>query len=124
MATADKMKLQRGKLQQDAADNDNFRVKRYVAKYTINPAIPHGISEYVGSVEVGKLADLVVLEARVFRRQTGNRDQGRPDCRRVDGRRERFDSHAAAVHLPANAWELWPGSQFSVSSLCFCCWVG
>ena len=58
--TADKMKRQRGKLDQDLADNDNFRVKRYVAKYTINPAITHGISEHVGSVEVGKLADLVL----------------------------------------------------------------
>ncbi len=58
--TADKMKHQRGKLDQDVADNDNFRVKRYVAKYTINPAITHGISEHVGSVEVGKLADLVL----------------------------------------------------------------
>ena len=58
--TADKMKHQRGKLDQDVAGNDNFRVKRYVAKYTINPAITHGISEHVGSVEVGKLADLVL----------------------------------------------------------------
>ena len=58
--TADKMKRQRGKLDQDVANNDNFRVKRYVAKYTINPAITHGISEHVGSVEVGKLADLVL----------------------------------------------------------------
>ena len=64
--TADKMKLQRGKLKQDAADNDNFRVKRYVAKYTINPAITHGISEYVGSVEVGKLADLVLWKPAFF----------------------------------------------------------
>jgi urease subunit alpha len=64
--TADKMKLQRGQLKQDAADNDNFRVKRYVAKYTINPAITHGISEYVGSVEVGKLADLVLWKPAFF----------------------------------------------------------
>ncbi len=64
--TADKMKLQRGKLKQDVADNDNFRVKRYVAKYTINPAITHGISKYVGSVEVGKLADLVLWKPAFF----------------------------------------------------------
>jgi urease subunit alpha len=64
--TADKMKLQRGKLKQDAADNDNFRVKRYVAKYTINPALTHGISEHVGSVEVGKLADLVLWKPAFF----------------------------------------------------------
>jgi urease subunit alpha len=64
--TADKMKLQRGKLKQDAADNDNFRAKRYVAKYTINPAITHGIREHVGSVEAGKLADLVLWKPAFF----------------------------------------------------------
>jgi urease alpha subunit len=64
--TADKMKRQRGKLDQDVSDNDNFRVKRYVAKYTINPAITHGISEHVGSVEVGKLADLVIWKPAFF----------------------------------------------------------
>ena len=64
--TADKMKRQRGKLPQDAADNDNFRVKRYIAKYTINPAITHGISSVVGSVEVGRLADLVLWKPAFF----------------------------------------------------------
>jgi len=64
--TADKMKLQRGKLVQDSPDNDNFRVKRYIAKYTINPAITHGISSSVGSVEVGKLADLVLWKPAFF----------------------------------------------------------
>src|SRR5262252_9250908 len=64
--TADKMKHQRGKLKDDAADHDNFRVKRYVAKYTINPAITHGISEHIGSVEVGKLADLVLWKPAFF----------------------------------------------------------
>jgi urease subunit alpha len=64
--TADKMKRQRGKLDQDVPDNDNFRVKRYIAKYTTNPAITHGISEHVGSVEVGKLADLVLWKPAFF----------------------------------------------------------
>ena len=64
--TAHKMKQQRGKLQQDAAGNDNFRVKRYVAKYTINPAITHGIGKYVGSVEAGKIADLVLWKPAFF----------------------------------------------------------
>jgi len=64
--TADKMKLQRGKLTQDSPDNDNFRVKRYIAKYTINPAITHGISSVVGSVDVGKLADLVLWKPAFF----------------------------------------------------------
>jgi urease subunit alpha len=64
--TADKMKAQRGKLREDAANNDNFRAKRYIAKYTINPAITHGISEHVGSVEVGKLADLILWKPAFF----------------------------------------------------------
>jgi urease subunit alpha len=60
------MKHQRGKLKEDAGDNDNFRAKRYIAKYTINPAITHGISEHVGSIEVGKLADLVLWKPAFF----------------------------------------------------------
>lgn len=64
--TADKMKKQRGALDGDGAHNDNFRAKRYIAKYTINPAIAHGISDYVGSVEVGKLADLVFWKPMFF----------------------------------------------------------
>lgn len=67
--TADKMKKQRGPLPEDAHGNnrnDNFRVKRYVSKYTINPAITHGISDYVGSVEVGKMADLVLWQPALF----------------------------------------------------------
>ncbi|MEJ9211517.1 urease subunit alpha [Bacillus smithii] len=64
--TADKMKKQRGKLQEDNGVGDNFRVKRYIAKYTINPAIAHGIADYVGSVEVGKFADLVVWNPAFF----------------------------------------------------------
>lgn len=63
--TADKMKRQRGALAEDGRA-DNARVKRYVAKYTINPAITHGISQYVGSVEVGKLADLVLWSPAFF----------------------------------------------------------
>ena len=63
--TADKMKKQRGFLPEDT-DNDNFRVKRYVAKYTINPAISHGISKHVGSLEVGKLADIVLWKPAFF----------------------------------------------------------
>ncbi|MEE6131943.1 urease subunit alpha [Priestia flexa] len=64
--TADKMKKQRGKLNGDSGIGDNERIKRYIAKYTINPAITHGISEYVGSVEAGKLADLVVWDPAFF----------------------------------------------------------
>lgn len=64
--TAHKMKVQRGQLAEDTAENDNFRAKRYVAKYTINPAITHGIANYVGSVEVGKLADLCLWRPAFF----------------------------------------------------------
>jgi urease subunit alpha len=63
---ADKMKKERGALPEDAAGNDNFRVKRYISKYTINPAITHGISDYVGSVEKGKIADLVLWDPAFF----------------------------------------------------------
>jgi urease subunit alpha len=64
--TAHKMKLQRGSLENDPAEHDNFRARRYIAKYTINPAITHGISHEIGSVEVGKLADLVLWTPAFF----------------------------------------------------------
>ena len=64
--TAHKMKAQRGPLPEDSERNDNYRVRRYVAKYTINPAITHGIAHEVGSVEVGKLADLVLWKPAFF----------------------------------------------------------
>jgi urease subunit alpha len=64
--TAHKMKTQRGPLPEDSDRNDNFRVKRYVSKYTINPAITHGISNHVGSIEPGKLADLVLWKPAFF----------------------------------------------------------
>jgi len=64
--TADKMKKQRGRLPEETGENDNFRAKRYIAKYTINPAIAQGVSEHVGSVEPGKLADLVIWSPAFF----------------------------------------------------------
>ncbi len=64
--TADKMKKQFGRLAEEKGDNDNFRARRYIAKYTINPAIAQGISAYVGSIEVGKLADLCVWDPAFF----------------------------------------------------------
>ncbi|MBA5777069.1 urease subunit alpha [Stappia sp. F7233] len=64
--TADKMKRQRGRLGEETGENDNFRVRRYIAKYTINPAIAHGMSKHIGSVEVGKLADLVLWSPAFF----------------------------------------------------------
>src|SRR3974390_797982 len=70
--TADKMKKQRGRLIQENGDNDNVRAKRYIAKYTINPAIAHGVSKHIGSVEKGKLADLVLWPPAFF--------GGKPHC--------------------------------------------
>jgi len=64
--TADKMKKQRGRLKQEKGDNDNVRVARYIAKYTINPAIAHGVARHIGSVEPGKLADLVLWSPAFF----------------------------------------------------------
>ncbi len=64
--TAHKMKVQRGQLTEDSPHNDNFRAKRYIAKYTINPAITHGVAAHVGSVEVGKLADLCLWKPAFF----------------------------------------------------------
>jgi len=64
--TADKMKRQRGRLPQETGDNDNFRVRRYIAKYTINPAIAQGMSGQIGSIEVGKRADLVLWNPAFF----------------------------------------------------------
>src|SRR5215211_636163 len=64
--TADKMKKQRGRLKEEKGDNDNYRVKRYIAKYTINPAIAQGVARHIGSVEAGKLADLVVWTPAFF----------------------------------------------------------
>jgi urease subunit alpha len=64
--TADKMKKQRGRLAEETGENDNFRVRRYIAKYTINPAIAHGIAHEIGSIEVGKRADLVLWNPVFF----------------------------------------------------------
>lgn len=64
--TAHKMREQRGRLAEEQGENDNFRIRRYMAKYTINPAITHGVSHEIGSVEVGKLADLVLWKPQFF----------------------------------------------------------
>jgi urease alpha subunit len=96
---AHRMKVQRGPLAEERGDNDNFRVKRYIAKYTINPALTHGIAHEVGSIEVGKLADLV-LWSPAFSALNGHGDQGRHDRHCPDGRHQRLDSDAAAGALP------------------------
>jgi len=77
---ADKMKKMTGKLKDETGDNDNLRVKRYLAKITINPAITHGISEYVGSIEPGKLADIVIWTPQFFWYKTQDDNQRRFYC--------------------------------------------
>jgi urease subunit alpha len=64
--TADKMKKQRGRLAGEKGDNDNLRIKRYISKYTINPALAHGMAHVIGSIEAGKLADLVLWKPSMF----------------------------------------------------------
>jgi len=64
--TAHKMKVQRGRLKEEKGDNDNVRVKRYIAKYTINPALAHGVSDYIGSIEKNKRADIVIWDTAFF----------------------------------------------------------
>ena len=100
--TAHKMKVQRGALGRRPATHDNFRVKRYIAKYTINPAIAHGIAHEVGSIEVGKLADLVLWKPAFFGVKPVADPEGRHDRRGGDGRSERLDPDAAAGALPAD----------------------
>ncbi len=108
--TADKMKRQRGPLAGDIGA-DNARAKRYVAKYTINPAIAHGVSAHVGSVEVGKLADLVRVDARLLRRQARPRPQGRGHRDGGNGRSQRLHSDAAAGALSTDVRRLRRGAD-------------
>ena len=100
--TAHKMKVQRGALQGDPATHDNSRVKRYVAKYTINPAIAHGIAHEVGSVEAGKLADLVLWKPAFFGVKPSLILKGGMIAAAAMGDPERVDPDAAAGALPAD----------------------
>jgi urease subunit alpha len=81
--TADKMKRQRGSLPQETGNNDNFRVRRYIAKYTINPAIAHGLSKDIGSIAVGKRADLVLIDGDPTQDIAAVRNTDRVVCRGV-----------------------------------------
>ncbi|STS93278.1 urease subunit alpha [Klebsiella variicola] len=106
---AHRMKVQRGALAEETGDNDNFRVKRYIAKYTINPALTHGIAHEVGSIEVGKAGGPRGLVTSLLRRETGHRDQRRHDRHRADGRYQCLDSDPAAGALPSDVWR--PGQR-------------
>ena len=100
--TADKMKKQRGRLAEESGDNDNLRAKRYIAKYTINPAIAHGIAGHIGSIAVGKLADLVLWKPMYF----GVKPDLVVKCGTIAaaamGDPKRLDPDAAAGSLPAD----------------------
>ena len=100
--TAHKMKLQRGALREDSARHDNFRARRYIAKYTINPAITHGIAHEVGSVEAGKLADLVLWRPAFFGAKPAMIIKGGMIACGADGRSQCLDPDAAAGALPAH----------------------
>jgi urease subunit alpha len=102
--TAHKMKQQRGKLPGEAEANDNLRARRYVAKYTINPAIAQGVAAHVGSVEAGKLADLVLWQPAFF----GVKPEMRQHRHGADGRPQRLHPDAAAGALPADVRRLRP----------------
>ena len=105
--TAHKMKVQRGSLPEDkGAGNDNFRVKRYVAKYTINPAIAHGVVEAHRLGRGRQARRSRAVGAGVLRRQARHDHQGRHDHRRADGRSQRLDPDAAAGALPADVRRL------------------
>ena len=102
--TAHKMKQQRGPLPRTRRRrrNDNFRAKRYLAKYTINPAITHGIAHEVGLDRGRQAGRPGAVAAGVLRRQAGDDHQGRVHRRGADGRSERVDPDAAAGPLPAD----------------------
>ena len=106
--TAHKMKQQRGALPGDGERNDNARVKRYVAKYTINPAIAQGFAHEVGSIEAGKLADLVLWSPAFFGVKPDLVIKGGIDRLRADGRSQRLDPDAAAGALPADVRRVRP----------------
>ena len=104
--TADKMKRQRGRLPEETGDNDNFRVKRYIAKYTINPAIAHGLS-HAHRLGRGRQARRPrAVEPGLLRREAGDGAARRLDRRRPDGRPQRLDPDAAADALPADVRRL------------------
>ena len=101
--TAHKMKrAARPARRASSGANDNLRIRRYVAKYTINPAIAHGMPHEIGSVEVGKLADLVLWRPAFFGAQAGAGAQGRLHRLGADGRCERLDPDAAAARHAAD----------------------
>ena len=102
---------------EEKGDNDNARAKRYVAKYTINPAIAHGVSKHIGSVEKGKLADLVLWSPAFFGVKPDCMIKGGSDRGRADGRSQCLDPDAAAGALPADVRRLRQGAHRLVAGV-------
>jgi len=121
--TAHKMKQQRGALAGDPARHDNARIKRYIAKYTINPAITHGIAHEVGSIEVGKWADLVLWKPAFFGVKPslilkgGSIAMAAMDRHGRDGRPQRLDSHPATGTFATDVRGLWRQSAAQLAEL-------
>ena len=117
--TADKMKRQRGaRLPRKPANNDNFRAKRYIAKYTINPAIAQGISKHVGSIPKRQTRRSGAVEPGFFRRQAGSDPERRQYRLCPDGRSQRFHSDAAAGALPPDVRRVRPCRGIVLGDLC------
>jgi urease subunit alpha len=116
--TAHKMKVQRGALAEDSDRNDNHRAKRYVAKYTINPAITHGIADQVGSLEEGKLADICLWKPAFFGVKPEIVIKGGAHCLGTNGGCQRQHSHSPADSHAAHVWQLWRGDRGHVPQLC------
>ena len=116
--TADKMKKQRGRLPQEKGDNDNARVKRYVAKYTINPAIAHGVVETHRLGGEGQACRSRSVVAGLFRREARLHHQRRHHRRGADGRSQCLDPDAAAGALPADVRRLRPRPHRVIGSVC------
>ena len=104
--TADKMKKQRGRMKEEKGDNDNVRAKRYIAKYTINPAIAHGMSKHHRLGREGQDGRPRAVEPGLLRCEAGLHHQGRHDRRGADGRSECLDPDAAAGALPPDVRRL------------------
>ena len=115
--TAHKMRAERGRLAGERGDNDNLRIRRYIAKYTINPAITHGIARR-GRVGGGRQARRPgAVEAGVLRRQARAGDEGRLHRLGADGRPQRLHSHAAAAHDAPDVRRVWPRHRRDVAGL-------
>ena len=116
--TADAMKKGRGKLPEDAPGNDNFRVLRYVAKVTMNPALAQGIGHVLGSIAPGKMADLVLWDPAFFGAKPKLVIKGGLINWALMGIK-RFVADTAAGYLPPDVWRLWQSNAGNLYQLCF-----